>query len=113
MEPRVEPGHEPGLLWKPQTLGCRGCLFSLFLCKSWFESGFLAQLDRPRDRKTRECLAGRQRPHPHVELGHADPMPSLEGACQDSLYSDLLSFLLSLCTREHDTHLDVVNAQAP
>ena len=33
--------------------------------------------------------------------------------CQDSLYSDLLSFLLSLCTREHDTHLDVVNAQAP
>ena len=29
------------------------------------------------------------------------------------LYSDLLSFLLSLCTREHDTHLDVVNAQAP
>ena len=83
------------------VVACPPC----FLCKSWFESGFLAQLDRARDRKTRECLAGRQRPHPHVELGHADPMPSLEGACQDSLYSDLLSFLLSLCTREHDTHL--------
>ena len=40
-------------------------------------------------------------------------MPSLEGACQGSLYSSQWSFLLSHCTREHDTHHDVVNAQAP
>ena len=92
---------------------CAVVVCSSFLGKSWFESGFLAQLDRARDRKTRECLPGGKKAHPHVELGHADPMPSLEGACQDSLKSDLLSFLLSLCTREHDTHHDVVNAQAP
>ena len=85
MKPHVEPGHELGLRWRPQTLGCCGCVPSCFLCKSRSESGFLVQLDRARDRKTRECLAGRQRPHPHIELGHADPMPSLEGACQDSL----------------------------
>ena len=64
MEPRVEPGHEPGLLWEPQTLLCRGCLFLLFGGKSWFESGFLAQLDRARDRKTRECLAGGKKASP-------------------------------------------------
>ena len=33
--------------------------------------------------------------------------------CEDSLKSSQLSFLLPLCTREHDTHHDVVNAQAP
>ena len=63
MEPRVEPGHQPGLLWGPQTLLCRGCLF-LFLGKSWFEPGFLAQLDRARERKTRECLAGGKKASP-------------------------------------------------
>ena len=112
MEPRVEPGHEPGLLWRPQTLLCRGCLF-LFLGKSWFEPGFLAQLDRAREREEDTGVAGGKKASPHAELGHAVPMPSLEGACQDSLYSSQLSFLSSLCTREHDTHHDVVNAQAP
>ena len=94
-----------GLLWGPQTQLCRGCLF-FFLGKSWFEPG------RPRERKTQEWLEAK-RPHNHVELGHAVPMPSLEGACQDYLYSSQLSFMLSLCTREHDTHHDVVNVQAP
>ena len=50
MEPCVEPGHEPGLLWRPH-----GCLF-LFFGKSWFEPGFLAQFDRERERKTQEWL---------------------------------------------------------
>ena len=50
--------------------------------KSWCASGFLAQLDRARQRKTQEWLEAKK-PHPHVELGHAAPMPSLEGACQE------------------------------
>ena len=84
-----------------------------FLGKSWFESGFLAQLDRARDRKTRECLAGGKKASPSRRARTCGFDAIARGACQDSLYSDLLSFLLSLCTREHDTQHDVVNAQAP
>ena len=50
MEPRVEPGHEPGL-WRPQTLLCRGCLF-FFLGKRF--------LDRARERKTQEWLEAKR-----------------------------------------------------
>ena len=112
MEPRVEPGHEPGLLWRPRTLLCRGCLF-LFLGQELVLSPASLHSWIVRGRGRQRSGWRQKRPHLHVELGHAVPMPSLEGACQDSLYSSQWSFLLSLCTREHNTHHHVVNAQAP
>ena len=64
MEPSVEPGHEPGAAVGTTDAGVPWLFVPPFLGKSWFESVFLAQLDRARDRKTLECLAGGNKASP-------------------------------------------------